>query len=147
MQMRCESYAGWCCFMGLVCQFWSFECNYKCTNPTTYQSVTMLFAESLLYKEGECSAGLWHRESDLAEDRWEVSGGSLCLCCVFVDCLINEKHLHVFVRGRVIPADLEAKVIDAKQKVSLQCTRINSSTLTKLLQHYMRLLCLNCIFV
>lgn len=31
--------------------------------------LTMLFAESLLYKEGECSAGFRHRESDLAEDR------------------------------------------------------------------------------
>uniref|UniRef100_A0A672T9R9 Glutamate decarboxylase 1b n=1 Tax=Sinocyclocheilus grahami TaxID=75366 RepID=A0A672T9R9_SINGR len=32
-------------------------------------SVAMLFPESLLYKEGQCSAGFRHRESDLAENR------------------------------------------------------------------------------
>lgn len=79
--------------------------------------------EPLLHQEGRSCSGLWYWECDPVEHRREVRNS----------CQEREYSKYVKIhrlvwyadnaacsfRGRVIPSDLEAKIIDAKQKVSV----------------------------
>ena len=87
---------------------------------------TYFRAESLLHQESQCSLGLWNWEPDPFEDRWEVwfifdlHAHNLVKFQISFYCTLSS-----FSRGRVIPADLEAKVIDAKQKVNVSNSESN----------------------
>lgn len=91
MQMRCESYAGWYCFMGFLCQFWSFGCTYKCTNPTTNILTLLQCCWQSHYSIKKASAVLGFGTENLillkTDERWVEA---LCVCAVFLDCLINK---------------------------------------------------------
>lgn len=56
--------------------------------------IKISLTESLLNKEGECSAGFWHRESHLAEHRWKVREISRCVLYVVNHFIIKTLLFH-----------------------------------------------------
>lgn len=82
-------------------------------------TVEHVSAEPLLHQESQRSSGLRHREPDPAEHGRKVVWRLVLPSCRQVSPLHHFPLPFLFCRGRVIPADLEAKVIEAKQKVKI----------------------------